>query len=430
LTRTGQFIPSRGARAGTLQLAVGEDHLAWALCFFSFFMLLLVSWSMSFGLTMASVLMFMLPWAAVIARQPHLVLRGLIANSALFALPALALMSTVWSHYPSWTLRAGTQYLVTVVVAVIAGSCIKPRILLSALLSALALVAVLSVIDGSVQPMGVSRQPVLVGLFGSKNYFAFCVSLLLLTAVAVAFDRSQPLTFRAIAIGAAISAPPLLAYANSTGATIVSAAALAIVFTLYLTIHLSPLVRATITVFVLFVLANIGIIGSFYANDFPELVTYFGKDTTLTGRTYFWHIALAAIEADPILGAGYQAYWQAGNWGAEELWRWSGIRSKVGFHFHNIYLQVAVDLGFMGLSILVATLLVIMMRILIVLVSGRPRREQLFAISVFTFMLLRSPIEVDSFFQFDFGSIMLCLTWIYLGRAPAVYLRRAPAVKV
>jgi exopolysaccharide production protein ExoQ len=102
----------------------------------------------------------------------------------------------------------------------------------------------------------------------------------------------------------------------------------------------------------------------------------------------------------------------------------------VGFHFHNIYLQVAVDLGFMGLSILVATLLVIMMRILIVLVSGRPRREQLFAISVFTFMLLRSPIEVDSFFQFDFGSIMLCLTWIYLGRAPAVYLRRAPAVKV
>jgi exopolysaccharide production protein ExoQ len=192
---------------------------------------------------------------------------------------------------------------------------------------------------------------------------------------------------------------------------------LAFVFTLYLAIHLLPRVRAAVIVFILFVLASIIIVASFYANEFPDLLAYLEKDATLTGRTYFWEIALAAIKADPILGAGYQAYWQGGNWGAEELWRWAGIRSKMGFHFHNIYLQVAVDLGLLGLSILVAILLMIMMRILIVLVFGQPRREQLFAISVFTFMLLRSPIEVDSFYQFEIGSIMLCLAWIYLGKS-------------
>ena len=39
---------------------------------------------------------------------------------------------------------------------------------------------------------------------------------------------------------------------------------------------------------------------------------------------------------------------------------------------------------------------------------------QLFAITVFMFLLLRTPLEVDLFFQFQIASILLCVIWIYL----------------
>jgi O-antigen ligase len=33
------------------------------------------------------------------------------------------------------------------------------------------------------------------------------------------------------------------------------------------------------------------------------------------------------------------------------------IPNKMGFHFHDTYLQIAVDLGVIGLSVLIATLM-------------------------------------------------------------------------
>jgi hypothetical protein len=38
----------------------------------------------------------------------------------------------------------------------------------------------------------------------------------------------------------------------------------------------------------------------------------------------------------------------------------------------------------------------------------------MFAIAVFIFLFLRSPIEVDLFYQFTVPSLLICLIWIYL----------------
>jgi hypothetical protein len=55
--------------------------------------------------------------------------------------------------------------------------------------------------------------------------------------------------------------------------------------------------------------------------------------------------------------------------------------------------------------------------------------EKMFAIYVFTLLLLRSPIEVDLFWQFQTPTIIFCMAWAYLAPpAPqnivAVALRR------
>ena len=79
------------------------------------------------------------------------------------------------------------------------------------------------------------------------------------------------------------------------------------------------------------------------------LLGAFGKDATLTGRTYLWAEGLAAARENPFLGVGYQAYWVQGFPEAERLWEEFYIGSRSGFHFHNTYIEVLVELGFVGL---------------------------------------------------------------------------------
>jgi hypothetical protein len=76
-----------------------------------------------------------------------------------------------------------------------------------------------------------------------------------------------------------------------------------------------------------------------------------GKDITLTGRTDLWRVGLEQIAERPWLGQGYQAFWQPGNPEAEHLWRAFGIESRTGFHFHNLYLSNAVEIGIPGAAL-------------------------------------------------------------------------------
>jgi exopolysaccharide production protein ExoQ len=152
-----------------------------------------------------------------------------------------------------------------------------------------------------------------------------------------------------------------------------------------------------------------------------------------------WEWADMAIEKRPMLGVGYQAYWQPGNWGAEEIWSHDLKIDKTGYHFHNTFLQVAVDLGYVGLLVLLATLATISVRIGSCLLFSRPDAEQIFAIAVFLFHLFRLPIEVDLFWQFQIPTVFLSMIWVYLGlpgrrrsgepRA-SVYLRRSPLLRL
>ena len=97
--------------------------------------------------------------------------------------------------------------------------------------------------------------------------------------------------------------------------------------------------------------------------DLDQVLNAVGKDTTLTGRTTLWSAAEASIGAHPTLGVGYQAYWQLGSWGAEQLWQISFVPNKTGYHFHDTYLEVAVDLGFVGLAIFLTTLAAMLLRV-------------------------------------------------------------------
>ena len=402
--------PSR-LQVRTTRIDARGDLTAWVLCFLSLTVLFLNAWTISLGLGMIGILLFLAPWGWLALRQPNAAIHHILSAWPLLALPMLALVSTIWSDFPASSAKTAIELLLTTIVGILAGTCIRGRAFLSALLCSLSLIAVLSVVS---QPDFGARLGAMVGVFASKNYFGLCIALLFLTALIVAADRSQPRAFRRLARVAAVAAPLLLLYARSTGAIVDALATALLTSALYIAIWFPPRLRIALVGLAGLLLIMFVVVGSFNLDEFDAVLDYFGKDTTLTGRTFLWERALASIRENPALGVGYTAYWNVGNSGAEQVWQYTGQTRGTGFHFHNTYLSVMVDLGATGLLILVATFLAISVRILITIFAFRLGWEQMFAIVTFTFLLLRTPIEVDSFYAFQIPTILLSVIWIYL----------------
>lgn len=82
-----------------------------------------------------------------------------------------------------------------------------------------------------------------------------------------------------------------------------------------------------------------------------SLVGTLGRDTTFTGRTAIWHAALGMV-TNPLLGAGYESFWLGQ--------RLVGVENLIGQgvnQAHNGYIEIYLNLGWVGL-VLLAILLV------------------------------------------------------------------------
>lgn len=82
------------------------------------------------------------------------------------------------------------------------------------------------------------------------------------------------------------------------------------------------------------------------------------KDASLTGRTHIWTIIADHMRDRPLLGSGYGAYWTAGPVAGTEsyafIWRMGHFYPGSA---HNGYLEIANDLGWVGLTGLIAYLI-------------------------------------------------------------------------
>jgi exopolysaccharide production protein ExoQ len=77
------------------------------------------------------------------------------------------------------------------------------------------------------------------------------------------------------------------------------------------------------------------------------VLTTFGRDATLTGRTDIWTEALAAV-GNPMLGAGFESFWLSGP-----------LDEGRSFHVneaHNGYLELYLNLGWIGVVLLAAVI--------------------------------------------------------------------------
>lgn len=385
-------------------LLVSPEHNFWyglaavALSVFVF------AYSTRFG--QVSVLAYYACWLPLVLVDPRQALGDYRRLFWVVAFAAFACLSVFWSAAPSVTARAGVQFLSHVVCALIAARTVSVRTLSLGAVVGICAVLLYSFAFGQYNYDPLDGNYSFVGAFSSKNQLGLFSSLGIYFAFSCLFILRERGLARVLALVCGGMSVVALAKAQSATSVLAIAVTLAALLCLKVAMWFSPSTRkgglvagALIALVLAFVAINMGAL--------DMVLGAFGKDSTLTGRTYLWSQGWAATAQAPLLGVGYQAYWVQGFSEAERLWDEFYIGSRSGFHFHNTYIEVLVELGWAGFLLIAMLMLRIPFGLLMRLVSARDDPAAFVMFGIALMFLVRSFVEVDVINPYVVGSFLL-----------------------
>ena len=343
--------------------------------------------------------------AVLLMRTPANLANGLRIHWGMLIYPLYCLMSVFWSYAPGATLRAGLELFVTYLFVFQITQEKRRGAIITGIFLAFLAYNFVALTFGHKVTVGNLGGKAFSGLNGGKNLQADIATLGLLATIAFSLDINpfrKPISVMLIGFAALLHIY-LIVQAKSSGAIaglVVGAGVL---------ISLSAMRKATpgtrLVALMLFIF--FGALISVYQEQISQAILgLFGKDATLTGRSYLWYRASGIIADHPIEGQGYNAFWLKGNSDAEGLWRWAGITSRTGFNFHNTYLEALVALGAIGLTILVATLVGCCVRIIREYVRA-PDVTLCFWLAIVSYDLFRTPFESVNPGPLQFATVLM-----------------------
>ena len=336
--------------------------------------------------------MIMLAVSAVLMfRNPPNMVIGTIANWPMLIFPSYCLLSVLWSYAPSDTARASVELIVTFLFAFQLARERPRGSIVTGIFMAFLIYDVIALVLGHKVTVGNFGDKAFSGLNGGKNYQADTSTLGLFTAVAFMVDTNplkRPFSIM-VATAAALLHIILVIKAKSAGAYAGLVVGAGVIAGFAMLRKAAPSTR--VTAILLFVFFG-GLISIFQGQIADAVLTYFGKDTTLTGRSYLWYRAQGIIADHPVEGQGYNAFWLKGNSDAEGLWRWGNISTRTGFNFHNTYYETLVALGVVGLVLLVTTWVGSVVRVVREYVR-QPDVVLCFWLGILAYEMFRTPFE-------------------------------------
>jgi exopolysaccharide production protein ExoQ len=342
----------------------------------------------------AALAMGLVPLYLFVRREK--LLRTLAPRSFLFAIPAFALFSVVWSQAPAETLKYAGEYWGTVTAGLLLSSARNQEAVLRAIAIAFqTYVAAALAFGGYVAVGSGAGGEAFSGLSESKNLIGDIAStgLIVTTVVAVLAIRGRSIPWFAFAALSIVTDLVSVVAARSAGALLGLGIGVAAVVALTPLVFAGKAVRGWLTSVLAVILLMVGLSYRWLAQSMIDLgATLFDKDQTLTGRTYLWYRASDLIREHPLAGRGFSAFWMQGNTDAEGLWQYFNITERGGFTFHNTYVEILVTLGWLGLAVIALTVL-IGVGFLIKRFVERPTPALVFWIGVLLYELARTPIE-------------------------------------
>lgn len=369
-----------------------------ALSFFVF------AYSFRFG--QVSILAYYALWLPLVAIDYRRVLGNYTHYLWLFAFALLACLSAFWSQAPGVTARAGLQYLSHVVCALIAMRVVNTRTLVRGGLIGTGLVLFYSLAFGVYHLDPLDGTYSFVGAFASKNQLGFYASLAVLFAFAALFLGVERGVWRLVAVGCVLVALYCLKASQSATSVLTTVVVAGLCIALRALEMLAPRHRKMLflALAVFTVMLGLAVI---YGGGYEMILGAFGKDATLTGRTYLWQQGIATAGEAPLFGIGYQAFWVQGFAEAERLWAAFFIAGRSGFHFHNTFIAATVETGLIGCLLLSMVLLVTLAGHLRRLLSATRDREALVLFTIAALLAVRTFVEIDILNPYHVGSFLL-----------------------
>jgi len=355
-------------------------------------------------------------------------LRQILRTQGFFLMfPGYAILSTLWSQAPADTLKHSVEFFITVVAALLLVQARNRRAVMFALFASFAFYSLASLLFGSMVHVGTNGTTALSGLADSKNEEASTVTVGAIIALAWFFIGFK--TRRYLQSVLAIVALAVELYSAILAKSAGALASLALGFAIFLL--LAGLIKAGRRMRVALVgfggvsaLSFLMIFLVFTGPIIDAVSNWFGKDVTLTGRTYLWARARDLIMEHPILGQGFAAFWQQGNLDAVGLWQFAHIRSQSGFNFHNTSYDILVNLGWVGLVLFALTLVTGLVRIASAYVK-RPSLLTAFWLAMAGSLVVRMPVETMGTYEFSLTTILLFIIFSYAGKEERI-TRRNP----
>lgn len=257
-------------------------------------------------------------------------------------LPALTIASSLWSIDPLLTLRRSSFFTLSTIMSIYLGERFTIEEFADIFAEAQCWLVFGSVAMFLVLPAKVldpSHVGAWKGLTIHKNVFgeSMAVAVLLLMLAQLKGHR----VLRAVFLAASVL---LLYLAHSITPTLACGIVILLIPVLR---HVSRLrIQERIVAYTLFggtALLTIFLV----ANYSDDLLPLLGKDSTLSGRAQLWSLVMDAIWKRPILGYGYEAFWQGFKGDSRGVLEATGWLVPMA---HNGYLDLWLSVGLVGMG--------------------------------------------------------------------------------
>jgi exopolysaccharide production protein ExoQ len=335
-----------------------------------------VLWGLCYLASLKNLVFKVTDWRDIVRRQ-----------WSLFLLIALAISSTLWSDVAQLTFRRSIALLGTCLFGIYIGARFRVPQQLRILVFIIVTTACASYCFG-ILDLGTpvdAHEGAWFGVFMHKNNLG---RMMVLGALVIScYVKRGNHLFIAFGMSACIGL--VLLSRSTTSILILSLLLVAIP----VSVKIVKAKRAR-TLLLCLVAASI-FLGHWTIGNLTELTEFFGKDITLTGRLYIWVASISLALGKPWLGYGYNAFW-LGHEGPSavvlKLARWDVP------HAHNALLDVWLELGLLGVLLLLVAYFSYLQKAIILMRTCKTR-ESTWPFLYLIFMALANITESVAFKQ-------------------------------